>query len=503
MSSTGQGPLRPSARVGAFVVREEIGFGAMSIVYEAEHRTTRQRVAVKVLRSNAEIDRELRARFEREMRLSAALRSPHVAQVYDVGELPSGVPYIVMERLSGSPLSEWLSKHRRLPLDVVVEVGIQICSALNALHELGYLHRDVKPENLVLHRERDTYTLKLVDFGICKPEIEDGPALTARGTVVGTPEYMSPEQVQGLDVDVRTDVYSTGVVLYELVAGCTPFPGRKLESVGRAILVAEPPSLNELRPECGARLEGIVMRAMARDRHDRHPSVDRLRRELDRFADEHGLRRNPRVWSLLPGKSPLERAPQSKTGPEPPRESADTLVTTRIPVQKGIFATAAGGLCVLAVAFGTFGYYAFQERIADALIARQRSAAPHVEAPLSAVTRPPLAADTDSMSRAELTASELDHPMPIVSAPEPQTMPAVEPRPVRRRARRAQPPETTIALAPLSTPTPTPTPEPLPPPPTTISAAELLETARGETAPPEPPFVAENPYDNAPPRNPF
>jgi len=199
MSNLPRGPLRPGARVGAFVIREEIGLGATSIVYEAEHRTLRHRVAVKLLRSSSDATSELRMRFDREMRLCSSLSSLHVPHVYEVGELPSGLPYIVMERLSGDTLATWLAVHRKLPVAVVVEIGIQLCSALTALHERQVLHRDVKPENLVLHRAfADGYVLKLVDFGICKPLLADGLSLTQQGTVVGTPEYMSPEQVQGI-----------------------------------------------------------------------------------------------------------------------------------------------------------------------------------------------------------------------------------------------------------------------------------------------------------------
>ncbi|MCZ7686493.1 MAG: serine/threonine protein kinase, partial [Sandaracinaceae bacterium] len=340
------------------MVREEIGVGATSIVYEAEHRTLRHLVAVKVLRSAHEMDGELRLRFEREMKLCTSISSLHVPHVYEVGELPSGLPYIVMERLSGSTLAEWLVAHRTLPVPVVVEIGAQLCAALASLHERQVLHRDVKPENIVLHRAfADGYVLKLVDFGICKSLVSDGLSLTRQGTVVGTPEYMSPEQVQGIGVDARTDVYSTGVVLYELLTGRAPFQGRDLDLLGRAILFATPPRPTALRPDLSPALEAIVLRAMARDRADRHSSIHALERELDRFADAQALRRHPAVWRLLPASGTRRAAPP----PAPVRRATiSTLSLPRIPIRRGAIATAVvATVGVLLTAALSVAYYVY------------------------------------------------------------------------------------------------------------------------------------------------
>ncbi len=447
MSRTAQGPLRVGARVGAFVVREEIGVGATSIVYEAEHRTLRHLVAVKVLRSAHEMDGELRLRFEREMKLCTSISSLHVPHVYEVGELPSGLPYIVMERLSGSTLAEWLVAHRTLPVPVVVEIGAQLCAALASLHERQVLHRDVKPENIVLHRAfADGYVLKLVDFGICKSLVSDGLSLTRQGTVVGTPEYMSPEQVQGIGVDARTDVYSTGVVLYELLTGRPPFQGRDLDLLGRAILFATPPRPTALRPELSPALEAIVLRAMARDRADRHSSIHALERELDRFADAQALRRHPAVWRLLPASGSRRAAPP----PAPARRATiSTLSLPRIPIRRGAIATAVvatvGVLLTAALSVAYYVYDPFERAPPVRDPPAEPAPAPETAAlDLSSLDPPPPArapaAQTPAPSeRAALEAPSIEAPSieaPSIEAPSievPSDEPSsVEPPPIER-----------------------------------------------------------------------
>jgi tRNA A-37 threonylcarbamoyl transferase component Bud32 len=511
-----ESPLRAGARVGQFVVIEEIGFGATSVVYEAEHRTLRNRVAIKVLRAQTEMDHELRRRFEREMHLLANVASVHVPHVYDVGELPNGLPYIVMERLSGSTLADWLCAHRKLDLPLAVEIAAQVCSALTALHEANALHRDVKPENLVLHRDpAGAYIVKLVDFGICKPREDDGPPLTLRGTVVGTPEYMSPEQVQGLELDERTDVYSTGVVLYELLAGRTPFQGRDIGNLGRSILVEDPPRLSDLCPECPPALETIVMRAMARSTKARYESTAALRRELERFADERGLRRSPRVWNMLPAEGPSQVVELTH------RKQVDTAITNKLPLERrSVMAAAFAGVAVVAGLIGG-AYYAFQPRATAVAAIEPPRLMAETPLPIAAEPEPPIAPSLAIVAPEPAQAPAVEEPVAadeelvaaMVEAPaEPAVEePAVEERRARRsrRARRVEREEsssttTTIAIAPMA---------PMAPAAPTITAGELLAQAG---SPPPPDYVPEpaqspppssdipsSPYDANLPNNPF
>jgi tRNA A-37 threonylcarbamoyl transferase component Bud32 len=536
MDWTSEGPLGPGARVGAFVVREEIGFGATSVVYEAEHRTLRHRVAVKVLRASTSMDRELRRRFEREVRVCASLASVHVPHVYDVGELPSGLPYIVMERLGGATLADWLAAHRTLAMPVAVEIGMQLCAALATLHEAGTVHRDVKPENVVLHREREgTYLVKLFDFGICKPLYEDGPALTKRGTVLGTPEYMSPEQVQGHELDARTDVYSTGVLLYELIAGRTPFEGRR--DVAHAILVEKAPPLRTLAPECPGALESIVMRAIAHDREERYASMRELCADLERFSEERALRRPPRVWSLLPEGGPGRIAPLAQ-------KRVDTGGTVRLPIERSIVTGAVLGLSILTAAVLSIGYYALEPRFAGAAVRREPSRHPaHVALP--APVPPEEEPAFEAPPPREAPAIAQPAPQPVLAPESPETaesgspaMEAAAPEPApragvrrRRRARsrefpaREPAPVTTIAVAPtaqhapipsaaeilaqINGPAPAAPPVEEPPPPAPhderLARAEPPRArARHELVDPYPREIPPSPYDDEPtPPNPF
>ncbi len=400
----------------------------------------RHPVAVKVLRSSSPMESELRLRFEREMRLCSALSSMHVPHVYDVGELPSGLPYIVMERLVGATLADWLGAHRRLPVAVVVEIGIQLCAALTALHQRNVVHRDVKPENLVLHRAFDQgYIVKLVDFGICKPLVERGPGLTQVGTVVGTPEYMSPEQVQGIDVDVRTDVYSAGVVLYELLAGRTPFEGPNLDAIGRAILFASPPRLSAIRHEVSAVLEGIVMRAMARDRSDRPPSIGALGQELTRFADEHALRRHPQVWSLLPKGRTSRPPPPPPEDARPRRLTVETLIPLRLPVRRaGVVGTAFVGLAVLIGAVASVGWYVYEPMVAGVLRGDECEVNPPPEPiapPAQRLDIRPLLGRSEARVGASEPAAVVEPPAAVVEPPDPRPEPAPRSPSARGRER--------------------------------------------------------------------
>ncbi len=451
-----RGPLRPGSRVGRFVVREEIGFGATSIVYEAEHRTVRHRVAVKVLRPSAAADGELRQRFEREMALCSTIVSTHLPHVYEVGELPSGLPFIVMERLEGASLADWLAAHRRLPVGVVVEIGIQLCAGLAALHQRDVVHRDVKPENLVLHRTLEGgHVVKLVDLGICKPMVPDGPAITARGTVVGTPRYMSPEQVQGHALDLRTDVYSTGVVLYELLVGRAPFEDADLDALARAILFGHPPRLTSQRPEVDAVLEGIVMRALARERGDRPPSAVALRRELERFADAQALRRHPEVWTLLPSRPMPRTLPPPPPGPEPDARPA-TEPTIRLPRRRsGLAAGAAAGVGVIAVAGASLIFLLDDTLLDDTLL-------------------DDFLLD-DTAEPAHRAATELSAEVPTPPArPEPRPEARPEPAPTPRA-----PPE--------SAPPPIPEPAAVEPPPSPRATRPVWRAAADPADEPSPP----------------
>jgi serine/threonine-protein kinase len=219
---------------GKYQIVREIGRGAMGVVHEALHMALGRRVAVKTLLAETSNDPQLAARFEREAIAASAIGHPHIVDVFDLGRTPEGLLFMAMELLDGQSLASLLVKTRCLPLPLAISLISQVLSGLAAAHKNGIIHRDLKPDNIfILNTEDRPNFVKIVDFGISKMLVRSAPGRgavgkgsgTVVGTVMGTPLYMSPEQVLGQValIDHRTDIYSTGVVLYEMLCGRTPF----------------------------------------------------------------------------------------------------------------------------------------------------------------------------------------------------------------------------------------------------------------------------------------
>jgi eukaryotic-like serine/threonine-protein kinase len=250
----------------------KLGVGGMGAVYEAEHAQVGRRVAVKLLHKIAiEGDTKSVSRLQREARLAGSLDSPHITQVLDVGIDPStAAPYLVLEYLEGLDLEQTLRRTGRLPVSLALRVAAQMCLGLRRAHEAGIVHRDVKPANVFLAQREGDVVVKLLDFGIAKPTGEelaklDQSALTTTGAMIGSPLYMSPEQARGLKtIDARADVWSTGVVLFTMLAGRTP--NHDVTALGELILsicsVASP-SVRDFAPETPMSVAEIVQRALA------------------------------------------------------------------------------------------------------------------------------------------------------------------------------------------------------------------------------------------------
>jgi len=282
--------LRAGARVDRYEIVRPLGIGGSADVYEAEHLDLGRRVALKVVRCGAHETDETLARFRREARTSGSLRHPNIADVFDVGYTEDGSPYLVMELLNGESLGAWITRGP-LSFDAAVEVGTQLADALSFVHTNGILHRDVKPDNIVMHQERGRTVAKLVDFGISKP-VMDGPAergITREGLVVGTPHYMAPEYLAGGRADHGTDTYSAGVVMYEALAGRPPFDEVNMTALVASILRDEAPSLSKLRPDCPASLVALVERAISRDVSKRFGGAAELAQALRDVGAELGL----------------------------------------------------------------------------------------------------------------------------------------------------------------------------------------------------------------------
>jgi cytochrome c peroxidase/serine/threonine protein kinase len=266
---------------GKYKIARKLGEGGMGAVYEAVHAGTGRRVAVKVITHRAAQNAATIARFDREARAAGAIDSEHIAQVLDSGNDPtSGLPYLVMEMLSGEDANQLLARLGPLPPELALRIAAQSCLGLQKAHAAQVVHRDIKPANIFLaRRDEGAITVKILDFGIAKIKQEDGPpsggSLTRTSAIVGSPLYMSPEQARGhKDIDFRTDVWSLGVVLYKLLTGRTPH--EHVDAFGELVLriCSEPARpVQERAPWVPPQIAAIVHRALEIDRDDRFPRV--------------------------------------------------------------------------------------------------------------------------------------------------------------------------------------------------------------------------------------
>ncbi|HKB04098.1 MAG TPA: serine/threonine-protein kinase [Gemmataceae bacterium] len=267
-------------RFGQYVLRHRLGAGGMGEVYLADHVLLRRPCAIKLIRPDRAGDPETIQRFEREVQATATLTHPNTVQVFDYGRTQDGRFYYVMEYLPGPTLEELVRSDGPLPPGRTVHFLRHLCGALNEAHAIGLIHRDLKPRNVIVCERGGTYdVVKLLDFGVAQRHFTgdgDGP-LTERGTVVGTPEFLSPEQAGGSDVvDARSDIYSLGAVAYFLLSGQPPFGGRSKLKMLAAHQYEPPAPLSKHRPDVPADLEAAVLKCLAKDPADRFPDVRTL-----------------------------------------------------------------------------------------------------------------------------------------------------------------------------------------------------------------------------------
>jgi serine/threonine-protein kinase len=264
-----------------YELEELCGSGGMSSVFRAHDRLLDRYVAIKLLHDRFADDDETVARFRREARTVAQLSHPHVVTVIDRGE-ENGRQFIVFEYVDGENLKELVGRAGRLPVRRALELAVAIAEGLAFAHAHGLVHRDVKPQNVLLSSEGE---IKVTDFGIARSlDVEHG--VTQTGTVLGTSNYIAPEQARGQPVTPLTDVYALGVVLWELLAGEVPFPGENFVAVALRHINEPPPSLVALRPEVSPRLAAAVARALAKEPRDRFPSMDAFAAELRGCLEE-------------------------------------------------------------------------------------------------------------------------------------------------------------------------------------------------------------------------
>ena len=358
---------------GKYEILAKLGAGGMGAVYKARHLHFHEICALKVVKSHLLEEPEFLQRFRSEAQVMRRLNHPNAVQVRDFDETEDGRPFMVMEFIEGRSLDEVMTLEAPLEPGRAARIAAQVCSALGAAHQLGIIHRDIKPSNVLLISSEEGEQAKVLDFGIAKVKEASSTlhkaSLTGTGFVVGTPEYMSPEQAMGTrgdSLDGRTDLYSLGILLYEMLTGRLPFAGNTPVMMLVAHVQTQPPSPLTLRADLPPELARLVLRALEKNPDHRFPDADAMREELEAIAQELEPARTP---TTATGQRPVTRAgvtpppsmtpppsrQASRTPPPPPRVAAPPREIFRQPEPQHpspLKYAAVGGVIVLAAIVG-------------------------------------------------------------------------------------------------------------------------------------------------------
>jgi serine/threonine-protein kinase len=277
---------------GRYRLKEKLGEGGMGTVYKVEHVRMGKVLALKVLRPEVALDKQLKQRFQQEARVVSRLSHTNTIQVFDFGELEDGSLYIAMEYLHGRDLAWTLRTHGSVSQERAVSIGSQVLASLSEAHEQGIIHRDIKPANVMLiKRKGDDDLVKVLDFGIAKLVVdEQRKQITGVADFLGTPAYMSPEQAQGEDLDARSDLYSVGALLFELVTGRGVFLGPNPLSIITQHITDLPPRFADVAPgkPLSQSLEQVIRKALGKRREDRFADADEMRKVLEKVRRDWG-----------------------------------------------------------------------------------------------------------------------------------------------------------------------------------------------------------------------
>jgi serine/threonine protein kinase/tetratricopeptide (TPR) repeat protein len=325
-----------------FEVIEELGKGGMGKVYRVFDKKVEEEVALKLVKPEIAADREVIDRFRNELKLSRKISHRNVSRMYDLGD-EEGTYYITMEYVPGEDLKSFIHRSRQLNTGTAVSIARQVAEGLAEAHRLGIVHRDLKPSNIMIDKEGSA---KIMDFGIARSLA--GQGITGAGTMIGTPEYMSPEQVEGKDVDQRSDIYSLGVVLYEMVTGRRPFGGDTPLSVAHKQKYEAPEDPGQLNAQIPDDLSRLILRCLEKDKEERYQSAEELHGELTRLEEEI-----PTTESAVPKKKP--------TKPREIAADAGKINWAKI----GLYG---GALIVLAlIVYAGFHFFAGRHEIIDSI----------------------------------------------------------------------------------------------------------------------------------------
>ncbi len=316
---------------GKYKLDRLLGKGATSAVFAATHTTLGQKVAIKLL--DAGLPPEHRARFMRAARASVRLKSEHVAKVLDVSELSDGRPFMVMELLEGRDLASEIRERKRLPVAEAARIIIEACDAIAEAHATGIVHREIEPANLFVLAGPGGPHIKVMDFGLSTASLSDteGLALTEASAVLGSPYYMSPEQMRNAhDVDGRTDLWALGAILYELVTGRPPYQAPSFPMLVLKVANEAYPLPSTFAPDLPPGLEGVILKCLSKPREGRVQTAADLASMLAPFAGDEGFLVASRIarasGSAMPEKSVIPRASDPPSVDEEPEDQASTMV---------------------------------------------------------------------------------------------------------------------------------------------------------------------------------
>ena len=353
-------PLEPGRVLGGrYRLERVIARGGMGTVWEADDPLLARQIAVKTLDAAIGTDESIRARFRREAVTAAAVTHPNIVATYDTGE-DDGVAYIVMELVHGITLRQLIDRDGAVPVDEAAAIAYQVADALSVAHARGLVHRDVKPGNVLVQPDG---RVKVTDFGIAKAADSTGDELTRTGMVVGTARYLAPEQVDGRVVDERVDIYSLGLVLYEMLCGKAPFEADTDIATAVARLTSPPRPISLECPAVPSGLEHVIDRALTKDPSDRWPSALAFRDALGPFrADGPPSRADLTVPVRLPTRSAPE--PATVIAPTPARAATTAPVAAK-PAGRAVFTPTRIALWTVVFVIGLFAGYLGYRAIDD------------------------------------------------------------------------------------------------------------------------------------------